>query len=290
MKDYLYLPKASLNNGELVFNSNDGFEKSMEIGAFYLKFPEDIYHSPMIQLCKNFYKETLDKSDRYKGHKIKTHSKSKLGYEDRPNQVEQLQIESHLWDEYFPKEVADNLHKMKLATGTALLKLLEYAGVHERDLEVIAGKSINIENFETSLCYTTVNNYRSRVRNKIGIVEHTDSGFITTIYTDEEGYEVFYQEEWRSVPHLDNYYVVNLGDAFGILTKNLPIPGTAVLHRVPELAKDISRCSFTIYMGPDFDMKLYEYSKPNTLKVFDSFKSFSISKAERMGYEFHKRV
>ncbi|MCP9985391.1 hypothetical protein LUX01_00460 [Streptomyces sudanensis] len=44
-------------------------------------------------------------ADHRRGHREHGHPASRLGYEDRPDQVERLQIESFLWERYLPDDV-----------------------------------------------------------------------------------------------------------------------------------------------------------------------------------------
>lgn len=285
----LELPCAKIVDGELVFLTKDGLDYALNLGAFCLEIPVGLDLLPGIRLCQNFYKPRESGNDRYQGHRDADHSKSKLGYENRPDQVEQLQIESFLWREIFPEDVIVLLNNMKVMTLEILRSLFVASGVRKEDWHIVSGGAGD----ETGLCYTTVNHYRSDHIGKIGIVEHTDSGFITVIYADQSGYEIFHNGKWIPVKFEPNRFVVNLGDAYQILTRHLVRPGRAVLHRVNEIkagAYEIDRSSFTVYMGPKFDMMLYQYDKGRTLKEFCLFRNFSMEKAKSMGYRFHPKV
>lgn len=287
---YIELMCASIDKGQLIFEKENGVDHALALGAFLLKIPQHIDIDSGLQFCQNFYKpDTQNLNDQYSGHREKTHPKSKLGYEDRPNQVEQLQIESYLWTEYLPSKVTALLNEMKSITRDSLYSLFHSIGIPRMHWDRVTGGSFD----EAGLCYTTINHYRSDIKNKIGIVEHTDSGFITVIYADQPGFEIYKDGLWAPIENKPGYFVVNLGDAFEVLTKNLPKPGTAVMHRVVETHPEKNqpdRSSFTVYMGPTFDMDLYQYGQDRDLYEFQSFKEFSILKAERMGYEFHSRV
>ncbi|MEU8781808.1 2OG-Fe(II) oxygenase family protein [Streptomyces sp. NPDC048637] len=62
---------------------------------------------------------------------------------------------------------------------------------------------------------------------------HTDSGFITVIYADQQGYKILDGDRWRPVNVPPRHFAVNLGDAAETRTKHLPRPAGAVIHRVP---------------------------------------------------------
>jgi len=285
----LVLPTARVEDTELVFSSPAGEDHALALGAFALKIPDDIDPRPGLHLCRNFYRPAADVTNRYRGHREATHPRSSLGYEDRPDQVEQLQIESHLWKEYFPDEVAEQLRRMRLLTLYTLEGLLRLAGVPDRDHETVTGGA----RAETNLCYSTINHYRSELDRSIGIVEHTDSGFITTIYADQPGFEAFDGDTWRPVREQPGHFIVNTGDAFDVLTRHLRRPVRGVLHRVAATHPDRSsddRSSYTVYMGPRFNMPLYQYGHDGVRHEYQGFRAYSVEKAARMGYEFHSRV
>ena len=284
----LSLPRARLTGHGLEFSAST-LEQALGLGAFLLEIPAPLDMSPGFEMCRNFYRPRRDAQDILRGHRENPHERSKLGYEDRPNQVEQLQIESHLWREYFPLPTSRLLGAIKVITLQALRDLFAASGVRQEHWATITGSTRD----QTSLCYTTLNHYRSGVRGTLGIVEHTDSGFITVIAADQPGFEICHQGLWRAVPLEPDCFIVNLGDAYQILTAHLPLPGRAVLHRVIETEPapgSADRSSFTVYMGPNFDMDLFQYSETGALEVYQSFRAFSQRKAKGMGYDFHTRV
>ncbi|MFI1972446.1 hypothetical protein BLA24_33475 [Streptomyces cinnamoneus] len=287
---HLHLPTARVTAGRLLFDAAEGADQALALGAFCLAVPEDLDVEPGLRFCRSFYEPAEPgTADRYRGHREDGHADSKLGYEDRPDQVEQLQLESHLWSRYLPEEVTALLERMKDLTLDALYGVFDVAGIPEHDRETVTGGARQ----DTGLCYTTVNHYRADLSDRAGIVEHSDSGFITLICTDQPGYEILHEGRWRPVREEPGHFVVNLGDAFRVLTRKLPRPVTAVYHRVPELRPDGAahhRSSFTIYMGPRYDMMLHQYAADGTLHEYQGFRDFSVEKSKKLGYEFHSRI
>ncbi|MFJ6787685.1 2OG-Fe(II) oxygenase family protein [Streptomyces angustmyceticus] len=286
----LRLPIAQLTDEDVDFTTPDGWEQALRLGAFLLPVPDDLDTGPGLRLCRNFYLDADGGPDaRYRGHRTLGHSASKLGYEDRPDQVEQLQIESAHWDTYFPEDVVGLLRRMRELTLTALNSCLAASGVPERDWDTVTGGARQ----ETGWCYTTVNHYRAGLSRDHGIVEHTDSGFITVIYADQQGYEILDGDRWRPVEVPPRHFVVNLGDAAEILTTHLPRPAGAVIHRVPPRSAPAAggdRSSFTVYMGPRMDMLLYRYGTDGELGAYQGFRDYSVEKSKKLGYEFHSRI
>jgi len=282
--EHVRLPVAETRGGGVEFDRPDGAAEALRAGAFLLRMPDDLDPAPGLDLCRRFYLPPVP-GDRYRGHREHGHPASKLGYEDRPDQVEQLQIEAHLWQRYFPEEVTSLLERMEEITGTALHALLSAAGVPAGDADEALG------GHHGGLCYTTVNHYRGDLDRRVGIVEHTDSGYITLFHADQPGFEVLDNGRWTPIELPERHFVVNLGDAFDVLTRHLPHPGTAVLHRVAAAGPgQPDRSSFTIYMGPSYDMVLRQYTSDGELVDYQSFRDFSVAKAARMGYQFHDRI
>ncbi|MGR3932426.1 2OG-Fe(II) oxygenase family protein [Streptomyces sp. BRA346] len=286
---HLTLPAAAVKAGRLRFASAGDADQALRLGAFNLAVPEDLDVTAGLAFCRSFYKPATDSHDRYHGHREHGHPDSKLGYEDRPDQVEQLQLESFLWQRYLPGEVTTVLRRMRELTLDTLYGVFDAIGIPEEDRELVTGGARK----DTGLCYTTVNHYRAGLSDRSGIVEHSDSGFITTICTDQPGYEILHEGRWLPVRERAGHFTVNLGDAFRVLTRKLPRPVTAVYHRVPELRPDAGapdRSSFTVYMGPRYDMSLYQYDTQGELREFQGFREFSVEKAGKLGYEFHSRI
>ncbi|MEI5100705.1 2OG-Fe(II) oxygenase family protein [Streptomyces sp. PmtG] len=286
---HLTLPAAEVDAGRLRFAAPGAAHEALRLGAFHLTVPDGLDVSAGLAFCRSFYRPADGPDDRHRGHREHGHPASKLGYEDRPDQVEQLQLESFLWQDYLPDEVTAVLRRMKALTLDVLDGVFDAAGVPEDDRELITGGARR----DTGLCYTTVNHYRAGLSDRAGIVEHSDSGFITTICTDKAGYEILHEGRWLPVRERPGHFTVNLGDAFRVLTRKLPRPVTAVYHRVPELRPEAGapdRSSFTLYMGPRYDMDLYQYDTEGTLRPYQGFREFSVEKAGKLGYAFHSRV
>ncbi|WP_082080460.1 2OG-Fe(II) oxygenase family protein [Williamsia herbipolensis] len=285
----LTLPAARVDGGKLQFESDDDSNRALRIGAFNLQIPADLDPGAGLEFCRSFYQPATDAADRQRGHREHGHPESKLGYEDRPDQVEQLQLENFLWSRYLPDRLTTVLRKLEQLTQTTLDGVFDAAGISKSDREVVTG------GIGGPLCYTTVNHYRAGLTDRAGIVEHSDSGFITTICTDQPGYEILHDGNWMPVRERAGHFIVNLGDAFEVLTANYADPVSAVYHRVPELRPDAAgrtpdRSSFTIYMGPRYDMDLYQYDADGTLQMFQGFREFSVEKAGKLGYDFHSRI
>lgn len=247
------LPVGQATDSGLLFESPKELDKAFSIGAFLVPVPLDWDLEPGLELCRNYYKPSRGADDRYRGHRQEQHSLSSLGYADRPDQVEQLQIESAYWNKYFPGPVTALLRKMQKLTEEILFGSFALSGVRDLDLPLITGGLRE----GTGWVHSTVNHFRGEFEDREGIVQHTDSGFITVIYADRVGLEVHHGGRWQRVRYSPKHFIVNFGHSADILTQNLARPMTAVLHRVPPTkaygnpAQD--RSSFTVFMGPRYN-------------------------------------
>jgi hypothetical protein len=284
------LPVADLAMGAPCFETPDGFDAALRIGAFLATIPANLDIGPGLAFCNSYSEPRVNPDDLYRGHREHGHPLSKLGYEDRPDQVEQLQLENHLWHEYLPREVAHTLDFMRVLTVAILNATFARIGVSGDDRRRIA----KVDKAEgASWCHTTMNHYRTGLANRAGIFEHTDSGFITLIYSDSPGLEIFDNGIWRLASHRRDCFTVNYGASIGALTERLANPVTAVLHRVPELdpsGPQRRRSSFTVYLGPDYKSDMMTYDADGALVSFGSFREFSLEQARRQRYEFHARL
>jgi hypothetical protein len=286
----IFLPVAQVTDGGLEFEGPQELDTAFSIGAFLVPLPWDWDLEPGLELCRNYYKPRRFEDDRYRGHKQEEHSDSSLGYADRPDQVEQLQLESIHWGKYFPGPVTALLRKIQKLTEEILFSSFALSGVRDQDLPLITGGLRE----GTGWIHSTVNHFRAEFEDREGIVQHTDSGFVTVIYADRSGLEVYHDDRWQLVCYSPEHFIVNFGHSASILTQNLARPMTAVLHRVPPTKADgdtaQDRSSFTVFMGPRYDMSVYRYTSGGILEEYMGFRDFSVQKANDQGYEFHPRL
>jgi len=281
-------PKAYINNNTLMFNSEEDYKTALEEGVFFVKIPETMDVKPGIMFSQNFYKDKNNSSDDpYRGFNTLSYDDSILGYSDRHDQVEQVQLELSRWNKYFPSELDTLLKNMNKLGLLVVENIFRKLGIADKYWDVITGGAAK----DTALQYCIFNHYRSKIQN-IGITKHKDSGFITVLYSPEPGLEAFTQNQWVPIDPEPGYFTINLGHAFEVLTSKLPLRVQAVDHHVKQIVKNTNepdRYSFGTYIGPRFDMNLYQYEN-NNLLFYQTFLEFQQLKAKQMGYEFHPKV
>jgi isopenicillin N synthase-like dioxygenase len=282
----LELPTSKIIDDKLIFDDPTQMELALKAGAFYLEVPSHVDVHWGIQLAQNFYKDLKGEMPGYTGYKQRSFEKTTLGYADRPDQVEQFQLELPLWNNYFPKEVCDLLYAMNLMSIQVMRNLLEYVDIPQKDWDIITNGS-----FENNAGHnTTINHYRTE-KHATGLVGHKDSGYITLLYANLPGYEVMLDYEWYSVPPKDKYFIVNLGHVLEILTENLNQPMIASYHRVRQLHYDEiteDRISFTTFITPRYDGHIYQYDKNGSLQIYREYIAFLKERFRKVNYYNHR--
>jgi isopenicillin N synthase-like dioxygenase len=286
-KSEIHFPKAEIDNSILKFNSEEDYNFALSEGVFFLKIPDEVNLIPGIKFSENFYKNKDGEDDSYKGFITLPYEDSLLGYSNRHDQVEQVQLEMSLWEKYFDFELALLLNEMNKLGLQIIENIFKKISIEEKYWDVITGGASK----NTALQYSIFNHYRSQVK-KMGITKHKDSGFITVLYSPESGLEAYSQNRWIPINPEPGYFTINLGHSFEILTAKLNQPVVAVDHRVKHISKpqgEPDRYSFGTYIGPRFDMNLFQYDN-NELVFYQTFLEFQQIKAKLMGYEFHPKV
>jgi len=279
-------PVSEIIDGKLIFDDPKQADIAMRLGAFYLKIPSNLDLRPGIRLAHNFYKDLNIDAPDYTGYKQRSFEKSTLGYADRPDQVEQFQLELSLWDECLPKEVCDLLYIMNTLSVQILENVLEYSGISKDDWDLITGGALENKAGHT----TTINHYRTE-KEAIGIVGHKDSGFVTLLYANLPGYELKLNGEWFPMDPKDGCFLVNLGQVFEILTKNLKNSIIAPVHRVRQMYSDKNvedRISFTIFITPRYDSNIYQYDTSGSLGIYGDYMSFLKDRFRKVKYANHR--
>lgn len=293
MKDHLALEatyqKAKINNNKLVFETYQGLSQALNEGAFYVKMPDYFNHHIANKFATNYYLDKDGIDDKYKGFRNLKLEESILGYSSPNDQVELLQLEVNLWSKYFPEDVTKMLNQINEISKVVLKAVFAEIGVNEQDIDKVTGGMDD----DNGLQYCIFNHYRSS-RNTIGFTAHKDSGFITTLYSVEPGLEGYKDGEWVPIDPVPGYFTINLGHALEILSAKMKYPVNAVYHRVRKTENVIQnmpdRFSIGSYIGPRFDMDLFQYQENGELKFFQTFMDFQIAKAKEMNYEFHPKV
>lgn len=281
-------PRAEVRDGQLQFETADGWTQARTRGIFYLKAPENADFAPGEHLCHSYHLDPIgDADDQYRGFRKRRLEGSVLGYSDTGNdQVERVQLELKLWERYLPPEVSPMLHAMNDLARAVVRDFFARCGVKTSDIATITGGM----DTNDGLQYGIFNNYESKKLAEDGFTPHKDSGFIQVMHIAEPGLEARENDGWFCVDPVPGHLTVVLGHSFEVLTANMVTPVMACYHRVRSIEKrsasERDRISLGVYIGPRFDQDLYQYDVQGNLVVFQSFMAFQRQKASEMGYEF----
>ncbi|WP_372424367.1 2OG-Fe(II) oxygenase family protein [Salinarimonas chemoclinalis] len=286
------LPRTRIVDGALQIPEGPAFDILCDYGVFYLETPRDLDLAAGIRFAQAFYMERDGgPDDAFRGFRDRDYGCSMLGYSDTgADQSELLQIESWLWSELLPPEVAAMLRGFDAIGRSVVRGVMRRVGVDPADIDRITGGMDR----DAALQYCIFNHYRSRVAQPHGLTPHKDSGFVTVLHSSEGGLETLRGDDWVRVDPQPGHLTVVLGHSLEILTEKLPRPVAASHHRVratgPRASTRHERYSFGSYVGPRWDQDLLQYDDAGRLTVFQSFLAFQKAKAAEMNYEFHPKV
>lgn len=81
----------------------------------------------------------------------------------------------------------------------------------------------------------------------LGIHHHTDAGALTVLLTDgNPGLEVYHQGRWTPVPHVEDAFIINIGDVIQVWSNDRYV---APLHRV-RVNQSKERMSIPFFFNP----------------------------------------
>lgn len=255
------LTSASLSENELIFSSTEERKRALSDGCFCLQIPHRMDIKPGIELAMSFYlpkeTDTIPAPKSYCGFK----ENSKVFFPRKGYQTEHILIDQHGRETFFPKEVNVMCEAMHNIARKILIYILTYVGIDQK-LWSIVTDDIS-DNINSGVKWFAANHYRCEI-DSLGAPEHKDTGFITVLYCEEPGLEVYLNRQWLEVEIIKNHFIINFGGALELLTQRLSIPISAVLHRVKKCEKRTSgeeRFSFAEFINPSANAMLYQVSK-----------------------------
>ena len=132
-------------------------------------------------------------------------------------------------------------------------------------------------------CYTTLSvlhypQISNDMSSWVGISPHTDWGFITVLYTDSEGLQIFIDNEWVDIPNKPNHFIVNIGDMLELLSNG---KYKSTLHRV---INNSEKYSLALFFDPHIDNIICPYVDSNLYKSikYDDYVKDKISESYKM--------
>ncbi|MFJ6659916.1 2OG-Fe(II) oxygenase family protein [Streptomyces sp. NPDC091377] len=253
---------AELRAGELHFTVEDGLQRALKDGFFYVRQPAGTDLSAGDRFARSFYLPAEDPAipavehpDPYRGFRRWTAEQlgRHQGYFCRDaDQTEQFFLESAWWDQVYPASLARQAERMRdfaLDVQRAVLARLDLP----RELwDRATGHSMTAHGTHT----LTFNHFRPEVAAR-GLNIHKDSGWVTVLRSTERGLEVDRDGEWQPIDPVPGTFIVNFGCAMEILTRRTATPVAAVAHRVvrqpPSGGAKPDRFSYALFVDSSLD-------------------------------------
>lgn len=235
--------------------------RALKEGFFYLEIPEDCDQllDEAIEFAKSFYK-----NDSLKDLKLAGFS----GYQDREHaQIESFYCERTYWEKIF----SARLQTLSIKMDALALEVLKMALHFCNFPESIKNKAVGglLEN--QGMHHFSFNHYRPE-KDKVGLKEHRDFGYVTLLYINKEGLEARIDDEWVNIPPKKGHFVVNFGRAFEVLV-NDPKLLKGAWHRVRKVNED--RVSFGVFLDSSLHMPVYCLAETGKLEIVnDNYAEF----------------
>lgn len=277
------LQTSQVKEGKLYFEKGQqGFYQALKDGFFFLKMPQDIDLTPGDNFASNFYKDKNGQDlDNYKG--FKTYTPDKLaeheGYYCRDvDQTEQFFLEKKFWNDIYPNDLTDLADKLKNLSILILRDILSELNIPTDLWEKATGGCIS----DKGMYHLTFNHFRPEKEAR-GLNIHKDSGWITILRSLEPGLEAYINNKWIPITPKPEYFIINFGCAFEILTKNMRQTVNAITHKVVQQVRERDsnnkdRFSYALFADSSLNEKiskgLYEYSYEKGLILKMNFKTF----------------
>lgn len=232
------LSSESLSDYKLVSEAAMG-------GIFYFAVPNE-WEKQTSEALKFCYQFPCD-------NEIKKYTDGKFGgYHQRDlAQIESFYIEKKDWNKILSPSLQELAVKMDILAKDILDSILKISGIpkemwNEATGNLVDGKGQNHFSF---------NHYRSD-KDTVGIKEHLDFGFVSILYIEKDGLEVYHEGKWKEVKPSADHLIVILGKALGILINDVK-KVSAAWHRVRHLSEE--RASFAITCDSDENLPVLRH-------------------------------
>lgn len=248
--------KASLGPHGLTFEHEDGLERALCDGFFFLRPPEAMDLAPGDRFAQNFYRPRASSTDPDASFRGLSELTSEYlgkhqGYFCRDeDQTEQFFLQSSWWSEVFPHSLVDQAKAMQDLALEVLRAVLVHLDLPRELWDVATGQSVSGQGTYT----LTFNHFRPQ-KNARGLNVHKDSGWVTVLRSLEPGLEAQRNDEWQPVDPIEGMFIVNFGCAMEILTRRTRRPVAAVPHRVVEQPQrdKPDRFSYALFVDSSLD-------------------------------------
>lgn len=206
---------ARIDNGEVLFPSNDDFQEAMKVGFFRIKAPYILD----LELGRTFAR-TFTKDSRYNTFGILDSTQVNGYLQSDLNQSIRMSLERDYWDKChmggqetngppnYPLELQELGHQLNDVGVMVLRAILKLYDIPESLwFKATAGSSeAEGSHFLVFNCYDP--QYAAK---PMGVGAHKDWGYITVLDAVEPGLEAKIDGEWKPLHLEEGYLVINFG-------------------------------------------------------------------------------
>ena len=251
MTSDLSLPIAIINESQrLLFETSEDQDLAWKLGVFYLRVPDWLD----LGEARRFGRDILDLKSPYRNIPQYGELEGFIALEN--NQQTKLALRRHRWDEHYPTEIAQFGRQLDDIGRAVIREVFRQSGIPEELWTDASGgyssgqgtAFLNFVHYDTS-------------QPDLGLRPHTDYGFVTILDATSPGLQIQLEDQFRDVPVLDGYLVINFGEALNFITQHSNRSVAAIVHRVTsQAASNPVRHGIVYFANPDLDGALKQFN------------------------------
>lgn len=250
MSQTLDLPIGAISeDGCLAFSTQADLDSALDVGAFYLKVPEDL----SLECARHFGMSLLDPNSPHRDVPQYGELEGFIALDN--NQQTKLALRRHRWAKHYPDDIARFGGQLD-AIGVAIIReIFRQSAIPEAYWDRASGGYTSGE----GTAFLNFVHYDTRTTDW-GLRAHTDYGFVTILDAMAPGLQIELEGEFHDVPVLPGHFVINFGEALNFVTSYAARGVGAVVHRVlSQQPADSIRHGIVYFANPDLDGMLWQF-------------------------------
>jgi isopenicillin N synthase-like dioxygenase len=250
MSQTLDLPIGAISeDGCLAFSTQADLDSALDVGAFYLKVPEDL----SLECARHFGVSLLDLNSPHRDVPQYGELEGFIALDN--NQQTKLALRRHRWAKHYPDDIARFGGQLD-AIGVAIIReIFRQSAIPEAYWDRASGGYASGE----GTAFLNFVHYDTRTTDW-GLRAHTDYGFVTILDAMAPGLQIELEGEFHDVPVLPGHFVINFGEALNFVTSYAARGVGAVVHRVlSQQPADSIRHGIVYFANPDLDGMLWQF-------------------------------
>jgi isopenicillin N synthase-like dioxygenase len=149
-------------------------------------------------------------------------------------------------------------------------KYIDFINKKGKEIFIKIMKELEIKNYDIYIeePYITLSLIHYPINNntEYGIYPHTDWGFLTFLYTNEEGLQIKMNNKWIDIPIYDNKLIINIGDMLEVVTAG---KYKSTIHQVINKKKE--KYSIVCFFEPNKKSIIKPYNNENIEIEFKTY-------------------